>query len=113
VEGHPLPLLIQIGQYYEIGCWTFEEDDTSYTVSMYILNFRGGLFPGEMVGYPDVFPDRIEFRYYGAEALRAARQASLAALPAGFARMREKKMAKVVGRPLPLELVLGCILPFL
>lgn len=112
VEGRQLPYLIQIRQYFQGGAWIFEYDATTLNVTRYLYE-NDALYPNESVGYPVVFPDHVEFRYYGAEYLRAARQASLAAIPVGFARLREKKMAKVVCRQLPLEVVLGCILPFL
>jgi hypothetical protein len=112
VEGRPLPLLILIGQYHAAGAWTFEDDTITGTVCTY-LRAKGELYPHEQVGYPVVFPDRVEFRYYGASKLRTARQATFAAISDGFARIQQMKIAKIVSRPLPLEVVIGCILPFL
>lgn len=67
--------------------------------------------------YVDHTPYKILVLYRNAgmffHSFRDCRRWVLEQIPAGFARLREKKIAKVVCRQLPEDVVLHCILSFL
>lgn len=94
---------IVVGRYWENGSLQlFNSSSTS--IVYHIAQKLGYLLPVERAGYPVVHETHVEFSKYSQIDLEP-RRAMLASISAGFARLREKKFANIIGRPFPEELV--------
>jgi len=113
INIHSLPVFLDgkrlseytllVGRYWCEGSLQLV-NETSYTMVNHIAHMVGYLLPVEYAGFPVVHETHVEFRKYSPIDLEP-RRAMLASISAGFARLREKKFATIIGRPFPEELV--------